>query len=78
MIGFGWESEVRAGVQSGGGEKLRFGISERGKLEPGTKIRQKAANFEPGTDLQRIRGSGFSKVLGGPLAGNDGYENRRR
>ncbi|SPE33632.1 hypothetical protein SBA3_2010008 [Candidatus Sulfopaludibacter sp. SbA3] len=46
--------------------------SRRGKLEPGTKIRQKAANFEPGTDLQRIRGSGFSReggtVCGGPAA----------
>jgi len=27
----------------------RVGVSRRGKLEPGTKIRQKAANFEPGT-----------------------------
>ncbi|SPE34171.1 hypothetical protein SBA3_2100004 [Candidatus Sulfopaludibacter sp. SbA3] len=36
-----------------------------GKFEPGTKIRQKAANFEPGTDLRRTRGSGFSGVSGG-------------
>jgi len=43
----------------------RVGISRRGKFEPGTKIRQKAANFEPGTDLQRIRGSGFSRAMSG-------------
>jgi len=53
-----------------GGE--RVGASRRGKFEPGTKIRQEAANFEPGTDLRRAHGSGFSRVLGGPLAGNDG------
>jgi len=39
----------------------RVGISRRGKFEPGTKIRQKAANFEPGTDLRRTHGSGFSR-----------------
>ncbi|SPE40973.1 hypothetical protein SBA3_4030007 [Candidatus Sulfopaludibacter sp. SbA3] len=37
--------------ENGGGE--RVGISRRGKFEPGTKIRQKAANFKPGTDLRR-------------------------
>jgi len=42
-----------------GGE--RVGISRRGKFEPGTKIRQKAANFDPGTDLRRTHGSGFSR-----------------
>jgi len=39
----------------------RVGVSRRGKFEPGTKIRQKAANFEPGTDLRRTCGSGFSR-----------------
>jgi len=34
----------------------------KGKFEPGTKIRQKAANFEPGTDLQGTHGLGFSRV----------------
>jgi len=39
------------------------GISRKGKFEPGTKIRQKAANFEP---------------VGVPAAaGNDGNENKR-
>ncbi|SPE40259.1 hypothetical protein SBA3_370025 [Candidatus Sulfopaludibacter sp. SbA3] len=33
----------------------RVGFRARGKCEPGTKIRQKAANFEPGTDLRRTR-----------------------
>jgi len=40
----------------------RVGISHRGKFEPGTKIRQKAANFDPGTDLRRTRCSGVSRV----------------
>ncbi|SPE35014.1 hypothetical protein SBA3_2220005 [Candidatus Sulfopaludibacter sp. SbA3] len=37
------------------------GYSRRGKFEPGTKIRQKTANFEPGTDLRWTRSSGFSR-----------------
>jgi len=35
----------------------RVGISRGGKLEPGTKIRQTAANFEPGTGLRRTPGT---------------------
>jgi len=50
----------------------RVGISRRGKFEPGTKIRQKAANFEPGTDLRRTHGSGFSRE-----SADDGWKTRR-
>jgi len=46
------------GYENGGNGS---GFRERGKFEPGTKIRQKAANFEPGTDLRRTHGSGFSR-----------------
>jgi len=38
--------------EENGGENAS-GFRGSGKFEPGTKIRQKAANFEPGTDLRR-------------------------
>ncbi|SPE41731.1 hypothetical protein SBA3_4550006 [Candidatus Sulfopaludibacter sp. SbA3] len=37
----------------------RVGVSRRGKFVPGTKIRQKTANFEPGTDLRRAHRLGI-------------------
>ncbi|SPE42589.1 hypothetical protein SBA3_620015 [Candidatus Sulfopaludibacter sp. SbA3] len=43
----------------------RVGISRRGKFEPCTKIRQKAANFEPGTDLRRTTPRDFRGWLAG-------------
>jgi len=55
------------GDASPGGMKMpgmRVGNSRRGKLEPGTKIRQKAANFEPGTVCGRTRGLGFARERG--------------
>jgi len=48
----------------------RVGVSRRGKLEPGTKIRQKTANFEPGTDLRRAHRLGILEGGSGFAAGS--------
>ncbi|SPE26735.1 hypothetical protein SBA3_130003 [Candidatus Sulfopaludibacter sp. SbA3] len=42
----------------------RVGISRRGKFEPGTKIRQKAANFEPGGEFRAWHGFAADTRLG--------------
>ncbi|SPE24567.1 hypothetical protein SBA3_1080003 [Candidatus Sulfopaludibacter sp. SbA3] len=52
----GARARATMGMKMGGG---RLGVSRRGKLEPGTEIRQKAANSEPGTGLRRAHRLGI-------------------